>query len=479
MTAANEHKLSSAIDKFCSGLWGELDHVDINFLLSSSLCPESLSVRIFGSSAGLDCNLDLDDLCTELLAEGEILKVYKKAVISGKLLLPGIFSHEASECSRSYHTNYGTFLEFSSAGEIFYLVQVRTSFDGFYFPRFNLFYGSSLGAVAGSVRDFIKSLLVGVRSSKISRVKKPVEKMLGFWAGHQLPYHYFYDYLPGAHELFLDNILSTWKPEVGFYTNGGYLNLKNFYADISAQRPLLHVKGCVYSPVDGFFVSSLRSPNLRVSRIAPALDSYISKRASCLFFNTAKGKISERQLGECTKIIWIGVIGGKRKWVEQADCYKLIIAKLAASEKRIGVIFDGMTSSAYDGLDYSRLGEGIHDQIISSVISRFSNVKNVSFVCLNHCDPLEKLAVASKVDFFLSDAATSSMYVSRFGDVPGLVHSSSKIKGHLHKVVYEVPKEWVSSQSAEGWQFSDYNIDPVMVADLFFKLFISASKEKL
>lgn len=228
----------------------------------------------------------------------------------------------------------------------------------------------------------------------------------------------------------------------------------------------------MYSPSDGFFVSSLRSPGLKVYKIASELDRYLNARAATLFFNTSKGMLFERLMSGCERIIWLGVLSGKRQWVEQADCFERIIRKAVSRGGKIGVVFDGMTSNYYERAGYSKLAAGAHDKIISSIISNFQ-ARDVEFFSLNYSDPVEKLAIASKVHFFMSDAATSSIYVSRFCGVPGLIHSNGSVKGHIHKNAKPIPPDWVKASRPGDWQFSDYSIDASLVSDLFINLLYS------
>src|SRR5690606_10391535 len=104
-----------------------------------------------------------------------------------------------------------------------------------------------------------------------------------------------------------------------------------------------------------------------------------------------------------------------------------------------------------------------HNNIINNIIDK-SGFPRERVLNLNGKNSVDKLYASSKVDFFITDGATSSIYVSRFYQKYGICHSlaKSRIKGHIHGPAYHVnDSNVIDLNPEESWIFSKYSIDPI------------------
>ncbi len=384
--------------------------------------------------------------------EDFLTKFYISAVRHDEIRLPSLISDGDVLCNKSLYFEEGAFLYFDDQVLPFFVVQVRRFFDGMYFPSANLYYGRGLASIEGKLKGFVTALLRDNGS-----VRKYLHgERLRFAGGlvcQRLPYHYFYDVMPGAHQ-----VLSVDVGVVhGVVTVAGanYLSIEEFY---NAKVNFLSVKKKDISFLPGlFFVSLLRNDRYNRKILHRDLDGHLVK----IIFREARRYSRGITFSSRSPVIWIGVMAGKRTWIEQVQAIVEIIRATEVMYEQPFFIFDGLTSSS-DECHLSNDHEGIIKEISKTLNG------SASFLNLNGALAAEKIYFANMANYFICDAATSSMYVARFCGIPGVAYSApgARLTGHIHQNTVFFPAQNVSVASVgRSWDYTDFSISPVAFVD--------------
>ena len=119
-------------------------------------------------------------------------------------------------------------------------------------------------------------------------------------------------------------------------------------------------------------------------------------------------------------VLWIGLTGQKRSWVEQVEGYSAIIRKLADNFPNMLVYMDGMT--APHGAKIKNLpDEEIATQIAEAIGNR------VVLHSLVGLDYPEKIARCHSVDAFVANGGTGGFVPLRVCRKPGVLHSNQTL----------------------------------------------------
>lgn len=373
---------------------------------------------------------------------------YRSAIESDQIQLPSLTGKGTTNCSKSFYLDEGCFIYFEDGELSFYVVQVRRFFDGIYLPSFGLFVGRHLSSVVGQVKKFASKLneCRGVVDTYLSGCNKS-SRFLGGMVCQRLPYHYFYDVMPGVHHA----LQAVSQPNKKLLTIKGasYLNLEKFY-DLSVEEFVID-RNKLFYVAEGFFISLLRNDLYDRKLVHVELDRHLA--------NTVKidKKNNPRLVLDGNRpVVWLGVMAGKRAWLEQCEALSALIELTIDYYGKPFFIFDGLTAPVGQSLR-----SGIHDDLIDRIVD--SCKTRFSYINLNGAGSSEKLYFASLCDFFICDAATSSMYVARMLNVPGVAYSvpQAKITGHIHRNTNFYPSQKIAAlASGRSWDYTDFSIDP-------------------
>jgi hypothetical protein len=95
---------------------------------------------------------------------------------------------------------------------------------------------------------------------------------------------------------------------------------------------------------------------------------------------------------------------------------------------------------------------------------------------------ISKIAFAQVIDFFITNCATGSIYVARFGKKPGLAHISNAMSlnawQHIHHRTTKVSCEHVTDVITDTNQrddFVSYHITPKTITNLTMKIMLESS----
>jgi len=318
--------------------------------------------------------------------------------------------------------------------------------DAIVIPSQNISIGRGLSSVSNICEIFSKKI------EGFLQKRKPVndKRFMGVILNQTLPYHYFYDCLPGYYWLMEGARDRLDKYPVASFKCGGYLAVSEIFSIGQGDLCLGSLgKGEIFTSSAGYYLSPLRNEKYRRHRIIERLDDFLSGLKAV--------RDSAEQCRTEGLVVWIGILSGKRKWVEQAAAIVALVKVLESTGKIGCYVFDGMTSTIFS--DERRVDEQ-HQKVIEEIVSG-AKIPVEKVVNLHGARSQEKMRWAAATDYFLSDAATSSLYVSRVFGKPGVIHalSKSRIKGHIHKRAKPVPDELiVDLNPGEDWQYSNYSI---------------------
>lgn len=396
----------------------------------------------------------------------------KSAYEKNYIEVDDIYKNETAKCCHSFYFSTANFLLFNSIDDIFFIVQLRRSIDAIIIPSQNICISRSLTSIHGVCQNFLVQFRknIDILSSYLN--EKPTFK--GILVSNNLPYHYFYDTLSGFVRLCNTNKEIMKQVNSYAYEKESFFDPEKIMNKNSKVICLGKIKKSeIMFSENTFLISSVRNENGRnlSNETNNALIEIVLEKSNSLIANDLFNK-------DWNKInIWFGILAGKREWVEQIDGYVNVIKKLLLSNQKFNFIFDGMTNDIFSANEKSEL----HQQIIIDICIR-ANVSLEQTIILDGCTSSEKIYVASKVDFFVTDGATSSMYVSRFFSKRGICHSlaKSRIIGHIHSNnVYHLNNENVKDLSPqESWINSKYSIDPKYFEEVFFKFIGDINKLK-
>lgn len=348
---------------------------------------------------------------------GEYLLEIASSLESGTVSSP--VSNSRAKICRSFLRGAVNYVQVRDGCNIFYFIQHITSVDALYLPSLNLFV-----VIGAAGKDEFERLVDGV-FDLISRQVKEDAKFGGYHIGFPRPYHLMYDLLPAFDFCYRLGLIGaetkTYAPPTGCFVDVGEiysLREKTSIIDWPGLNEKLYAQGSYLLKLGIYFNRGARKPGL-VSMIVN-LDERLLSHASEKYKLLPPAGIE--RLGGCSPLLWIGVTGQKRSWLEQIDGYVDIINSLAIKHNDIGIVFDGWTSS----LESSVLDQQESDadeSIVSAIRNRIdSRVPSISLVGKSL---LEKVYVASRINLFIANGLTGSLYVSRVCRKPGVVHMSA------------------------------------------------------
>ncbi len=182
-------------------------------------------------------------------------------------------------------------------------------------------------------------------------------------------------------------------------------------------------------------------------------------------------------------MIWLGVTGQKRSWIEQIDGYASIINSLYKKYPSLTIIFDGWTSPKNPTQSDSKsILEDL--EIIQKIRDRAP--QDLNFIITAGAKMDNKIACARLTDFFIANYMTGSMIISRIAKKPGVGHMSNiseYMTGmHHHHHISRVDKKYVSDLDEDTGiraDFISYHIDWQHVYEKLIEVMDSFSVKKI
>jgi len=274
----------------------------------------------------------------------------------------------------------------------------------------------------------------------------------GYLVGHSRPYHCFYDGLLAlqavqeAGELNPADALYS-KEQEAFVDLGQALNLPQLHQRRSQDElnVLTEHEGRYLLQLGFWFHTRAEDPELR--RLAAAVDGRLREAARRDSELEAIGAL--KQLERCWPLIWVGITGQKRRWVEQVEGTAALLNALQEHYPRLGVIFDGWTPPLASS-DYHRREARNDDRVIQKIIKRLRFKTRGRVGVIAGLPLLEKVRVGLSVDAFVANYTTGSLNVARICARPGVGHMGQRMAASKHQHLHHHTRE----------------IDPALVKDV-------------
>lgn len=389
---------------------------------------------------------------------------------------PYIFGGVDAEVVGNFFCGRLNFILVRDNGLEYIYIQNVSSMDGVYFPWTN-----DLVILGHASADHVKLILQFFSRKKFEKIEFSKD-VLGYMYGFARPYHFLYDQVPIFQYLTEHDLI---KKDRSFYCFKGF--------DLAAAPDFLNVK-------KNYWLSDEEEINREIAETGKVVFK--------LGINFQKGPVnsekillinaSNRNLIECSEkkyanhvnvsalakhdfVLWIGITGQKRAWVEQVEGSIKIIEHIVKTYSNPCIVIDGWTSCVSPNAQDQKEIE--NDMQIFRAI-RAGIDEKVDFYNLIGAELLEKIAVAQKVDFFVANAMTGSMNVARVCGKPGVGHSSKVGYGistseHIHprtflpdsSIVTDIPDEKNSRPD-----YCSYSMD-VDVFLQFFKRSLASALE--
>lgn len=321
----------------------------------------------------------------------------------------------------------------------FIIHQHVTSIDGIYYPNKGVYYSFCHGS-----QNTLPSL-VGVLLNNDNYFFGKKYKETAFLIGHGRPYHFMYDGMLGLETIYQN--VNEISEQANFYTleSNAFIDAPKIYNKNQTAKFVdnltlikLEQEGVLFIKVGAHFGNGAKNPIL-------------FEKIKCLderIINHVMGSNSDYLTVSLKKhfpILWLGVTGQKRAWLEQTEGYANLINELYKSFPGMAIIFDGWTSSL---VSVSRdKTESENDQaIVAEIKGRIPS--DITIVDLVGATIDKKIHIGSVVDCAVVNYSTGSMNISRICGRPCITHMNNSFfparDDHIHKNAYHISDEFVT-----------------------------------
>ncbi len=396
-----------------------------------------------------------------------------QAMQNNYITVPSIYSDIDAICCRSFYAHRNCLL-FNDNGKIFFIVQFNYLCYGIYLPSKNLFI--SQDGHQSTHLEILETLNKLSIKNKINYQENFEQGIFaGITNGCSRPYHYIYDRLT----ILYDHIVScksqepipilTKKTE-GFLSAANLLgsSIREFFVDEYNDVLLKNNAFCIES-------SSSTHPLQRNRGKLNLFDFLHSKYKPNTHISKKYEKFSTF-LYNSDFVLWLGMGGEKRVWLEQEEGFILILQELQLHYKNIVVLLDGITSPYFKEIE--KYNDLIGEEKKSLLLKKF---ENINFIDMNTYTMDDKLILAHHADFYFSNALTDSMIISALAKKPGIAYAAvaANVSIHNHPLTFFIPKDLIKDlPSGRGsWATIDVSMDPHYILNIF-KNALSFIKQK-
>jgi hypothetical protein len=313
--------------------------------------------------------------------------------------------------------------------------------------------------------------------------KTPLSRRLfgGYLVGHSRPYHCLYDSLlgleaiRGAEQFSTSNLLISRQGESFFPLDQCLeLNQKHLILNTEEINQLCDANE-LFLLYAGFWVKEAGEGSIN-RLLAERLDNKLLNAARSHSIIDQDGGLTA--LAKCRPLIWIGITGQKRSWIEQVDGIAAILNQLVQVYPSMGIIFDGWTSPMTPDVYHKR--ETRNDcRVIGKICSKLHLTKSNKIGVIAGLPLLEKTRVGLEVDAFITNYTTGSMNIARICRRPGVGHMSKKMMAtrgpHIHYQTLEVDPNWIVDEqdSEKPTGYINYSIPWQAIYNAFIPILTS------
>ena len=279
----------------------------------------------------------------------------------------------------------------------------------------------------------------------------------GYLVGHARPYHCNYDSLLALQlirdegELLSEDDLFS-KDDEAFIDLGAGLGL--------VQQHQIRTKASLNKSTEsqegyllklGLWFYCNYKPDPHSFTLATTTDTSLREFARTSSHLASSGALEF--LEESHPLLWVGITGQKRCWLEQVEGTAAILNKLYEHYPNLGVVFDGWTPPLVSGdrSDYHRKESRKDNDVIQEIIKKLPSRKHRRFGIIAGLPMLEKIRIGMSVDLFMANYTTGSINIARICHKPGVGHMSNKMADHksqhIHYCTKVIDRELVEDQS--------------------------------
>ena len=360
---------------------------------------------------------------------------------------PAIIAEEDGVVLASKLISAWNVLLVQEAGQCLFVFQGVTSCDAVFIPGLNV-----LINVCHITQQQVLHCLRDLEGSpEFFQTVRP-RSFLGYLVGHSRPYHSNYDSLLALQHIREEGEL---LPEDALYSKSD-----EAFIDLGSGLELVQKHQCKtkdslnkmtkardgYLLKLGFWFWCNQKPDVRSLELAGHVDQSLRQFASTHSNFATSGALDFME--ECEPLLWIGITGQKRCWLEQVEGTVKILNTLYQYYPKLGVIFDGWTPPL-NNTTYHRTEARKDNEIIHEIIKKLPFRKHGRFGIIAGLPMLEKIRVGMSVDLFMANYTTGSINIARICQKPGVGHMSRKMATHKSQHIHYRTKE----------------IDPLLVKD--------------
>ncbi|GAB6141782.1 hypothetical protein JCM14076_25110 [Methylosoma difficile] len=398
------------------------------------------------------CRPYLGQLLDHCLSEQLPVSLVESAA-QQQLSLPSPYSAGLAYCNESYEVGLGiNCLRFTDAQQSFFLIQRISSADGLYFPMENLaicFCYFQIKHIHQLQQHLIKHF-----SEAINYASTP-NKFAGIIASHVRPAHFFYDIWPAILKIYNKPFVFNQIEKIITRRNQDYLDLNVVLGTEKASiQDSPQINKAVLSQHQILIHVGVHRNNYPHFHHYESADQFLVERA--IRSPSSKASALEEKILHSYPIVWIGVEGQKRCWLEQVEGYAYILNNLSQRYPKLAVIFDGWTlplTASAKSIKEAQKDSLIAEKIIKQLTTTITHISVIG------CDSHTKLLIGKHLHFFITNYTSGSLHVSRLLGKPGFCHASNQLTElslknadqlHPNNQVYLVPKNLVQDKNEEN-----------------------------
>lgn len=323
----------------------------------------------------------------------------------------------------------------------FVVHQHVTSIDGVYYPDKGIYYSFCHGS-QNRLATIIDILIKGDNYFECGKLQDKA-----YLIGHGRPYHFMYDGMLGF-ETIHEHIKEIDK-QTKFYTleSNAFINAPKVFSSYQNAEFInnkfltqLEQKGTLFIKIGALFGSGAKDPLItdKIQSLDKKVIAYVNEKH-------ANNENSVNELKKHFPIIWLGVTGQKRAWLEQVEGYSNIINKLYETFPGMAVVFDGWTSSLVT-LQRDEVETANDRSIIDDIKSRIA--PDITTVDLVGATIDRKIHIGLVVDCAVVNYSTGSMNISRICGRPCITHMNNSFSParnqHIHQNAHHISDEYVT-----------------------------------
>lgn len=465
----HQQQLDSVAEALFYFFSNQFDKITASHSLNlSNFCPNKKIERLIKPALVLDSieAIRSDQLTTvkmrlaQLIADcnNEYFAVnMTEAAVTGKVCLTSPFSDGHAHCQESYEVkggprglSGGNCLRFTDGQACFFIFQFASSCDGIYFPLDNVLI--SLAHVhVDQVKSLQKKLLA--EFAQIIGYAQANNSFGGLIATHfGGPAHFYYENWPVLFEIHAKPDLYPKIPAVILRKGHDYNDLDLLFGH---HRHVLlssdEIDATAFRRNQWFFMAGTNRHLHRNAYCFEVADRYLVEKA--LKSPSPTALTMAKAIEGRYPLVWIGVEGQKRCWLEQVDGYAYILNQLARRYPNMGVVIDGWTAPFSPSQHAAT--ESAKDRVLGQKIAH-KLPGDIPYLLLMGENSNTKLTIGNNADFFITNFATGSMHISRLLGKPGFCHLSGELSNlslrfgmqiHPNRHVFLLPKRYVHDRS--------------------------------